>query len=165
MSNYDSAIELDPDYHNAYEQRGIILRCLGRLDEAVKAFSHFYDQDHPCTICLAHRGECYRRLGNIDKALADLKSGIEFIQKDYSYERSRRAAIYQVLGDLTARDTDIEYVMSLKSSEVHVIYNQAIVCAICNKPMEAIKLLAKAIEINPEARIYARYDDLFQPLR
>lgn len=162
LLDYDQALALDPDLHAVVEQKGVILRSLSRFEDAINIFSPSADAEQPCSLCLAHRGDCYRRLGNMDQALVDLNCSIDLIgEEDKSFERSRRAAIYHFIGNFANRDADVEYVISLTSEKAHVLYNKAIVCVLSEKSGDAIEFLKKAIEKNAEARIYARYDDLF----
>ena len=38
VASYDKAVEIKPDYHQAWNNRGIALRKLGRLEEAVASY-------------------------------------------------------------------------------------------------------------------------------
>jgi len=165
LTDFNNAIELDNQFHDAQSRKGIILRSLNQLEEAIEAFSHSENSDSICSSCLSHRGEIYRRMGKYEEALSNLKLAIEKDPSDQSYERSRRAAVYHVLGELDARDEDILHVMNLPSEQAHILYNKAIVCMLINEHQKALILLKEAIEKNALARTYARYDDLFQPIK
>jgi tetratricopeptide (TPR) repeat protein/energy-coupling factor transporter ATP-binding protein EcfA2 len=165
LADFESAIKMDNDYHRAYEYRSIILRSLNRLESAIESLFHAENPDSPCAVCLAHRGEIFRRMGQTQQALIDLNKAISLETNNQSYERSRRAAIYHSLGDIDARDKDIAHIMELSSEEGYIFYNKAVVLALKGQYQEAINLLRKAIKKDASARTYAQYDDLFDPLK
>jgi tetratricopeptide (TPR) repeat protein len=164
LADYDQAITLNPNFHPVYESRAMVLRSLNRYQDAIESLFNADDEDSPCANCLAHRGEIYRRLGDPQRALVNLNRAMDFESKDQSYERSRRAAIYHNLGDINSRDADAQYVLGLPHESTANLYNKAVISVIINEYDDAINWLSKAVEKDRVARVYAKYDDLFDPL-
>jgi len=165
LSDYNQAIILDNNNHAAYEAKSIVLRSLTQYQDALDSLSHTGNEDTPCFTCTAHRGEIYRRLGNMEKALNNLNIAVKSGRKNQSYEYSRRAAVYDFANDFESRDSDIRFVLAIEDQSTATLYNKAIVCSIAKNYDEAIDWLSKAVKSNKEASVYAKYDDLFNPLR
>ncbi len=76
MASYEKAIEIKPDYHLPWNNRGYALRQLGRLEEAMASYDKAVEikpDDHEAWYSKA----CYYALqNNIEQAIENLQIGI-----------------------------------------------------------------------------------------
>lgn len=164
LADFNQAIELDKTFHWAYERKSLILRSLNQLEDALHTLVIAQETVEKCTTCISFCGEIHRRMGDLQTAMLYFNISIDIESDNTSFELSRRAAIYQSLENIEARDQDIEQVLKLTDEEASIYYNKAVVSVLANRLEDALNLLKAAINKDPSARTYARYDDLFKPL-
>ena len=70
IASYDKALEIKPDYYEAWNYRGIIL-CdyLGRYEEAIISFNKAIEIKPDCYEAWYNRGVALRNLGRFDEAI------------------------------------------------------------------------------------------------
>lgn len=77
LDDYTRAINLDPTFWNAYQQRGVMLVRAERYDEAVSDFTTLIEQQPRVTgLIYRYRAVCYIRLRDYPCALADLEQSL-----------------------------------------------------------------------------------------
>lgn len=77
LKAYDKAIELKPDYVEAWYNKGVVLDNLGRHDEALKAYDKAIVLKPDFARAWYNRACVYSVKGEKEKALSDLKKAIE----------------------------------------------------------------------------------------
>ncbi|WP_375513823.1 tetratricopeptide repeat protein [uncultured Nostoc sp.] len=73
---FDKALEIKPDYHEAWYNRGNALKNLGRLEKAIASYDQalkIKPDDHDAWY---NKACCYSLLGNIDLAIDNLQQAI-----------------------------------------------------------------------------------------
>ena len=158
------AIELKAKCAEVIAHRGETYRLMGRYDEGIRDFGHAISLDNTDYFSIASRGEIHRRLGNYQGAIGDCSSAIGINNTD-TFAFSRRAAAYLANGNSEAAQADIAKVLGLPSNDVHDYYNRATVFALRNEFDESVEMLRQAIQCDSVARLYARIDDLLDPIR
>ncbi len=98
ISYFDKALSLNPNAANMQAAQGIVLKYLGKPQEAIMHFknamrlSPFYPAWY-----LSRLGVCYHLTGQYEKAIDALKQGIER-EPDQYFIHVRLAAVYSDLG-------------------------------------------------------------------
>jgi hypothetical protein len=69
------------------------------------------------------------------------------------------------MGKAALGEADLKHVVGLPLEDVSDFYNRSVASILLKKPLEAIEMLYQAIEQDGIARLYARVDDLFDPIR
>ncbi|MBR3723632.1 MAG: tetratricopeptide repeat protein [Selenomonadaceae bacterium] len=90
LTEYNTAIRLDPDYAEAYYKCGLAYRKKGLLNEAITSFSQCIDMGFNLTETYYCRGTLHYALGKRDKALIDYTKAI-----DYAPEDPRSVKLYE----------------------------------------------------------------------
>lgn len=106
IGNFSSAIQLDPEYSDAYRRRGAAQSDLGNHDQAITDFTRAIGLTPKETILYLCRGSEYLLFKkDYDAAIADFSKGIEIDPKEM-FLYSFRARAYDKLGrpELAAAD-------------------------------------------------------------
>jgi tetratricopeptide (TPR) repeat protein len=168
LADYEKLITIykdDESIGQAISERGEICRLMEKFSEALADFDKAISLGNKSSSSIAWRGEMHRRLGNFDEAVRDLTLAIDLDPEQDSFPRSRRAAVYQVIGDKIASESDVTHVRHVPPEDLADFYNHAVVCSLSGQSAEAIGFLKEAIERSALARYYALTDDLFESLK
>lgn len=122
IEDFDHAIELDPNYVDAYFERGKCLKRGGKLFSAVKNFGKAIELDPNHANAYMERGKCFARLKKFWAAHRDFSRVIEIFPDplDDDFDRAiasaeahyRRANVYKQLDDFDAAEADHFQAMS-----------------------------------------------------
>lgn len=82
VSNFDKAIQFDPDYVLAYYNRGITYRDLKDYQKAIADFDKVIQLDPDYALAYINRGITYDNLKAHQKAINDLEKSKEFLPKN-----------------------------------------------------------------------------------
>ena len=102
------AIELDPEYARAYNNRGWAYYLMGDNTRALEDANTALKLEPNYEYALDTRGNIYRSLGKLDNAKADLERSIE-INPDYYWAYYSRGLLYIELGEMENARADFEY--------------------------------------------------------
>ncbi|WP_288695305.1 tetratricopeptide repeat protein [uncultured Brachyspira sp.] len=86
MKDYDKAIELDSDYSDAYNNRGIVKNILGKYEEAIKDYDKAIELNPNNGAFYNNRGVSKENLEEYNEALKDYKKALEL---DPNYDTAR----------------------------------------------------------------------------
>jgi tetratricopeptide (TPR) repeat protein len=99
IAEYTRAIELNPNYVEAYNERGFAYECDKRTyGQAIADFTKAIQLDPNYTSAYINRSAVYDSIGEYDKAIADFTKVIE-IEPDYPRRYSNMALFYFHKGD------------------------------------------------------------------
>lgn len=107
---YTKAIELDPKYAKAYNNRGWAYYLMGdynrALEDVTKAFTYI-DADDIDTLSGAFgtRANIYREQGRYDEAMKDVEKQIELVP-EYNWAYYTRGQIYRAIGEVEKARAD-----------------------------------------------------------
>jgi tetratricopeptide (TPR) repeat protein len=93
---FTHAIELDSDFKQAYNSRGIAYSQLERYHLALEDFEEAIDLDENYKNAHNNRGVTYELLGDLDDALEDFDRAIE-IDSEYAAAYNNRGNIYRAM--------------------------------------------------------------------
>ncbi len=77
VADYTSAVELDPQYAKAYNNRGNAYASLGETERAIEDYDVALELDDTLSLAYFNRGLMYYRLTEYEKAIADLETYLE----------------------------------------------------------------------------------------
>jgi tetratricopeptide (TPR) repeat protein len=79
VADYTSAIEVDPEYAKAYNNRGNAYATMGDLVKAVADYDQALELDESLDLTYYNRGVIHYQLGNYEAAIADLETYLEMV--------------------------------------------------------------------------------------
>ena len=80
---FDKAIEIKPDYHQAWYNRGIALRQLGRLEQAIASYDKAIEIKPDKHEAWYNKACCYALQNNIEQAIENLQKAINLNPEEY----------------------------------------------------------------------------------
>jgi tetratricopeptide (TPR) repeat protein len=77
ISDYDQAMQLDPNYAAAYNNRGNAYRQKGEYDRAISDYDQAIRLDPKYALAYSNRGEAYEAKNDSDHAIADFDQALK----------------------------------------------------------------------------------------
>ena len=71
ITDFTRALEIQPDYPWAIQQRALLYRAARRYEEAISDLTRFIEITPGDPWAIGYRGETYRMMGRYDEALDD----------------------------------------------------------------------------------------------
>jgi len=101
IADFTEAIRLDPNYEDAYCNRGIAYEQQGLIDMAIADYNKAIQLEPNYKGAYSCRGGAYEEMGNHDMAIADFSKAILFDPQDpqIAYAYWNRGNVYRDMGD------------------------------------------------------------------
>lgn len=112
ISDYDKAIDVNPEFVVAYLNRGYSHSRMGEFDNAIADYTKAIELNPRYAIAYHNRGFVYRRMGEYDRAILDFTKAIE-INPKYASAYYYRGHIYHYNGEYEKAWEDIKKARSL----------------------------------------------------
>lgn len=93
LEDFSEAIRLNPDFIDAYGDRGITLTALGRFMDAIPDFTRVVDAEPRSAYAVYDRALCYEALGLDDLAIEDFSAAIALVPNE-AIKWERRGTVY-----------------------------------------------------------------------
>jgi tetratricopeptide (TPR) repeat protein len=151
ITNYNRAIELNPNFADAYNHRGIAYHNLGQLKQAVADYTKAIELKPNYIEAYNNRGIAYEKLGQPEQGICDYNTSIE-LNPNLAEAYNNRANAYVKLGQFDQAISDYTRAIKNKSSLAEAYGNRAVTYALTVKTKWAKKDLLKAIEIKPDLK-------------
>ena len=136
IEKYTDAVALDPNYAQAFTNRGNAHGVLGNFHQGVQDHSRAIELAPEIMVAHFNRGNLYGHFGHYDLAIRDLTRAIALIPDEANIEKAK---IYEIRG---------------------LTYGHL------GKNKMAVKDFTKAIELNPDSRkAFFRRDQIYQQMR
>ena len=163
IGDYTSAIQLNPQYADAFNNRGFARFNLGDMDGAIADYDAAIWLNPHFTIAFVNRGNAYARKGNLAQAAADYSSAIQLSPSDDRIYFSRAVTRFSS-GDIDGAIADYNSVIQLNPQNADAYNNRGWAWASKADLNRAIDDYSAAIRINPQyALVYhnraAAYND------
>ena len=149
VASYDQAIELKPDYINAYYNRGITLQELGKLAEAVASYDQAIQFKPDYAEAYYNRGITLQEMGQLAEAVSSYDQAIE-LKPNYAEAHNGRATTLQELGKLAEALVSYDQAIELKSDYAEAYSNRGNVLQEMEQLAEAVASYDRAIQIKPD---------------
>jgi TPR repeat protein len=133
VSYMTSAIEINPKYPDAYNERGLTYDALGQFDRAIADYN---------------RGKSYQVAGDLNQAIVDYSSSIRLEPSSDAY--GNRGDAFDKAGDVDAAIRDYTEAIRLNPNDAVAYYNRAKAYAVKKGDFDhAISDYTEAIRCNP----------------
>ena len=120
---FKKAVEIKPDYSDAWYNLGNTFGKTGRFNDAVSAFNQAIASKKDFAEAFAGRGIAYASLGKIQEGLKDMSSAIKF-KSDYAMVYYNRAILYLNAGKKDLACVDLAKAVQLGYKEAYSIYQK-----------------------------------------
>jgi tetratricopeptide (TPR) repeat protein/tRNA A-37 threonylcarbamoyl transferase component Bud32 len=152
IAAYTRAIELAPNFLEAYSGRGSVLSSQGNPDAAIADFSKVIEIDPGRWQCFLLRASAYVDQGNKDAALADLNQAIR-INARIPFAYNRRGNLFQEKGVLDAALADYNRAILIDPKRAKFYSNRGNVFRTKGNLNAALADYTKSIELDPKSAI------------
>jgi tetratricopeptide (TPR) repeat protein len=148
LTEYNQAIQINPNYAEAYNSRGIVYAHLQQYDKALADFDRAIKIDPSDAKAYNGRGVVYYNLQQYDKALADYARAIQ-IDPNYANAYSNRGVVYYNLQQYDKALADYARAIQIDPNYANAYYNRSLVYNKLNQPEKALADYNQAIELDP----------------
>ena len=149
IKDYDQAIKLNPEYANAYNNRGIVKDDLGDFAAAIADYDEAIKLNPKDANAYCNRGNAKSRLGDYNAAVADFSEAIRLNPKD-AMVYNNRGITKARSGDYNAAVADFSEAIRLNPKDAMVYNNRGITKADLGDYNAAVADFSEAIKLNPE---------------
>jgi tetratricopeptide (TPR) repeat protein len=164
VAAYSKAIELNPQYAEAYNNRGIANDDMGNYNQSIKDYNKAIELNSQYAKAYNNRGVAYYNLGNYNQAIKDYNKAIE-LNPQYAEAFNNRGAAYNNRGNYNQAIKDYNKAIEFNPQYAEAYHNRGLTYYKLGNYNQAIKDYNKAIELNPQyAKAYnnrgVAYDEL-----
>jgi len=145
---YTKAIELDPAFAFAYNNRGTSYHSLGQYENAIKDCDKAIELDPVFAFAYNNRGNSYNSLGQYENAINDCNKAIE-LDPAFAFAYSNRGNSYHSLGQYENAINDYDKAIELDPAYATAYSNRGNCYHSLGQYENAINDCDKAIELDP----------------
>ena len=149
IKNYDKAIKINPQFAEAYVNRGLAEAKLGQYKEAIQDYDKAIEINPQFAESYVNRVSVKAKLGQYKEAIKDCDKAIE-INPELAEAYVNRGSIKAKLGQYKEAIQDYDKAIEINPELAETYGNRGNAKAKLGQYKEAIKDYDKAIEINPE---------------
>jgi tetratricopeptide (TPR) repeat protein len=149
IASLEKALEIKPDFHEAWKKRGNALGNLGRLEEAIASYDKALEIKPDFHEAWKNRGIALGNLGRWEEAIASYDKALEF-KPDYHVVWYNRGIALRNLGRWEEAIASYDKALEIKPDKHVAWFNRG--CALGNlgRLEEAIASYDKALEFKPD---------------
>ncbi|MEM9955360.1 MAG: tetratricopeptide repeat protein, partial [Chloroflexota bacterium] len=126
LDYYTQAIQLKPDYAEAYNNRGIVRKAQGDLNGAIQDYTESIRLNNSeLHLPYNNRGNAYEVQGDLDTAIQDYNQAIQ-LKPDYADAFINRGIAHKAQGDLDTAIQDYNQAIQLKPDYADAFINRGI---------------------------------------
>ena len=148
IQDFNKAIELNPNYFEAYTNRGLIYDNLGKYERAIQDYDKAIQINPNFTIAYNNRGWDYVLIKQHERAIQDFNKAIE-LTPNYSPAYNNRGWAYKVLNQYEQAIADYNKAIQINPNYFEAYTNRGNVYSSLKQYDKAIQDYTKAIQINP----------------
>ena len=149
IRDYDRVIEIDPDFADAYYNRGVAKVRLKEFKGAVEDFTEAIKLKPDDIFCYLNRGVVKNQLEEFKGAIEDFNEAIK-LDSDYVYSYINRGIAKAKLDEHKEAIKDFTEAIKLKSDDAEFYFNRGIAKAELGEHKEAVEDFDKAIKLKPD---------------
>jgi tetratricopeptide (TPR) repeat protein len=164
IASYDQAIAIQPDYPDAWNNRGLALSALGQQPEAIASYDQAIKIKPDDYRAWDNRGDVFKDLKQYEAAIESYDRAIA-INSEYRYPWSSRAVALMKLGRYEEAHQSFDRALNLKPDWAGALYDKACCYGLQAEVALALEHLQQAIELDPQSRQMAQTDAAFDPIR
>ena len=163
LDAFEKAIELKPDYADAWNNRGVTLGRLDRHEEALKACDKAIELKPDYADAWNNRGFALAKLGRYEEALEACDKAIE-LKPDYAEAWDSKGFALAKLGRYEEALEACDKATELKPDYAEAWYNKAWSYSLKGDRENALQNLSKAIGLDAKYKEKAKSDEDFKNL-
>ena len=154
IGHYTKAVDLKPDFAEAYNNRGAAYSDKGDFDSAIEDYTKAIELKPDDIGAYYNRGLVYNKTGDYDRAIVDFNTVI-YLKPDYVGAYTNRGLSYNNKGDFDLAIVDYTKATDLKPDDAEVYYNRGVVYYDKGDFDLAIVDYTKATDLKPDdAEVY-----------
>jgi tetratricopeptide (TPR) repeat protein len=154
----NSAIALDPELFNPYEQRGLIYRVRGQLDDAIRDYTTAIRLNPRAFMAFNNRGVVYNHKRQYERAIRDFDDAIR-VNPNYANAYMNRGTSYSSLRQYVRALSDYTEAIRRDPKVENAHYNRGTLYYYLGDYDRAIADLNEAIRRNRDPNAYAVRDE------
>ena len=164
LSAYDTAISLDPQLAEAYNNRGIVRYELGQFSKAVEDYTTAISLKQNYADALNNRGNAYAALEQFQKAKSDLQAALK-INDNSANGHNNLGSVYFSQKNFSAAISEYTRAIQINPNFAGAYYNRAIACYGQGNLTQALIDAQRAFSLNlNDADIRAFYEKICKQL-
>ncbi|NCS08352.1 MAG: tetratricopeptide repeat protein, partial [Microcystis aeruginosa G13-07] len=149
IASYDQALEIKPDYHYAWNNRGSALDDLGRYEEAIASWDQALEIKPDLHEAWYNRGIALGNLGRYEEAIASWDQALE-IKPDYHYAWNNRGVGLGNLGRYEQAIASWDQALEIKPDDHEAWNNRGVGLGNLGRYEQAIASYDQALEFKPD---------------
>jgi len=149
ISDFNRALEINPKYAEAYNERGIVYDDKGQYDQAISDYTKAIEINPKFAIAYNNRGGVYDDKGQYDQAISDYTKAIE-INPKLAEVYNNRAFAYYAKRQYDQAISDFNKALEINPKFAIAYNNRGLAYYAKGQYDEAISNYTKAIMINPK---------------
>ncbi|NJR53251.1 MAG: tetratricopeptide repeat protein [Acaryochloris sp. CRU_2_0] len=149
IASYDQALQIKPDFHEAWYNRGSALGELGHYEEAIASYNQALEIKPDFHEVWTYRGIALGNLGHYQEAIASYDQALKIKPDDYDVWNIRGAALSQ-LGHYEGAIASYDQALKIKSDDHDVWDIRGYALRQLGRTDEAITSFDQALAIQPE---------------
>lgn len=147
LEAYDEAVMLNPNYAEAYNNRGIVKYELGQYEAAVSNYTMAIKLRSNFVDALNNRGNAYAALGRFEDAAQDLQAAVKLNDKNAACHNNL-GSVYYSLKNFDAAIQEYSTAIRLNPAYADAYYNRAAIYYGQKKYVEALADVKKSMSLN-----------------
>ncbi|HJT57594.1 MAG TPA: serine/threonine-protein kinase [Ktedonobacteraceae bacterium] len=162
---YNQAINLDPNYANAYNNRGLIHSHLKQYEQAIKDYSHAIELNPKFALAYSNRGLIYHDLKMYRRAIEDYTRAIELNTQD-AFMYYSRGITYRALGENERAIADYTRAIELDDKYINSYGARGLAFYYLKDYRRAVQDFDRALQLDPSISWFkAEREDAYRRLR
>ena len=162
VQTFNKAIEMKPDYAEAYNNRGNALCEPGQLNEALESYEKAIQLRPDYADAHSNRGNALHKLGRLEDAVESCEKAIEF-KPDFAEAYGNRGNALRDLGLPQEALQSCEKAIQLKPDYAEAYSNRGNALSDSGLTKEAVESYEKAIQLKPDLGIaHTNLCDLYE---
>ena len=146
--SFNKAIELKPDYDEAYFNLGVAFNQTGQLGEAINCYERAISIKHAYPTAHNNLGLIALSQGQLDNALKSFEWAVAY-SPEYAEAHNSLGAALQELKQFEKAKVSFKKAVALNPQYAQGLHNLAILSEIINLPDEASEYYEKALAVEP----------------
>ncbi|MCL1471404.1 tetratricopeptide repeat protein [Argonema antarcticum] len=149
IASYDKVLSIKPKFHDAWYNRGVALKDLGRYEEAILSYDRALELQPDSSETWNNRGAALRSLGRVEEAIASYDRALELKEDRHKNWYNRGIALFN-LGRIEDAIASYDKALQLQPDFHQAWNNRGNAFMKLGRFAEAIANYDKALEIKPD---------------
>lgn len=149
IRHFTSALEMDPNYSEYYNDRGSVYLRVGELEAACADYLRAIELSPPYPEVYVNLGQCYRSQGELEKAVEAYGRALD-LDPHRSLARVGRGQCYEAQGRIEDAVADYDAALQIDPNQWDVLASRAVLAYERGSQASALADLNAAIELAPD---------------